>query len=141
MITAADIAKWKVLIVEDDADARFLMTYLLEFKGAVVHVAEHGEEALALLEEFFPDLIILDIAMPVMDGWETLKRIREINIFDQVPVIAVTAHAMKGDRERILEAGFDYYISKPFSPATVLDELVQALNQQTHVVAYLGAKR
>jgi CheY-like chemotaxis protein len=107
--------KWTVLIVDDHMDNLVIAQTMLEFHGAAVQIAKEGEAGLALLHKISPTIILLDLSMPVMNGWEMLKHIRQMPQFDPVPVIAVTAHAMDGDRAKALSAGFDGYVSKPYN--------------------------
>jgi two-component system, cell cycle response regulator DivK len=114
-----------VLIAEDNAVNRELLRELLELRGYTVVEACDGEEALRKLSESLPDVLLLDLNMPVLDGVGTLQRIREDARFARLPVLAVTAYAMRGDRERILQTGFDGYVSKPIQAA----ELQQTLER------------
>lgn len=102
-----------ILLVEDVADNRALARYLLEAAGLEVVEAQTGQEALDLAATRRPDLILMDLQMPGMDGWEAARRLQADPATADIPVLAVTAHAMTGDRERVLAAGFAAYISKP----------------------------
>jgi CheY-like chemotaxis protein len=113
----------KILIAEDNPVNRELLREILEAGNYEVVEAGDGQEALAKIEEAEPDLVLLDINMPVLDGFATISRIREDPQFSRLPVLAVTAYAMKEDRERVLEAGFDGYLSKPIDAAALLREL------------------
>jgi CheY-like chemotaxis protein len=108
-----------IAVVEDNADNRLLLRALL---GDVYQLTEYvdGVQALAGLREDRPDLVLLDISLPGMDGSEVLARIRADAALRDLPVIAVTAHAMAGDRERLLAAGFDDYVTKPITGEEVL---------------------
>ena len=119
----SDIKQWTVLIVDDEPDNRTIAQTVLSFSGAKVFTAVHGADGLKLLEDMLPSFILLDLSMPVMDGWEMLKQLRANPKTQPIPVIALTAHAMAGDRERALEAGFDGYIAKPFRLGTFMSEL------------------
>jgi CheY-like chemotaxis protein len=112
-----------VLIAEDNAVNRELLRELLEMRGHTVVEACNGEEALRLLDESRPEILLLDLGMPVLDGYATVRKIRENPALGTLPVLAVTAYAMQGDRERILECGFDGYLSKPISPVLLFQEL------------------
>ena len=104
----------KILIVDDDMRNSFALSKLLVDKGVVVEMAANGQKALELLENNSDiDLVLMDIMMPVMDGYETIKRIRMKPEFKNLPVLALTAKAMKGDREKCLEVGANDYLSKP----------------------------
>ena len=122
-----DVSTWKVLIVEDDFDNLTVAKQVLNFQGVEVHAATDGVTGLKVLEEVTPTLVLLDISMPQMDGWEMLRHVRDDPRTADLPIIAVTAHAMAGDRERVLAAGFDGYIRKPFDVLTLLDEIKKSL--------------
>jgi CheY-like chemotaxis protein len=126
-----EIANWVVLIVDDEPDNLGVPEQLFKFYGADVHMATNGLEGLKNLEKITPTFILLDLSMPEMDGWEMLKRVRADPKTEDIPVLALTAHAMVGDKERALEAGFDSYISKPFMFDTFLDEIQRALREST----------
>lgn len=121
----------KVLIAEDNAVNRELLRELLEARGYSVLEACDGQEALRLIDETQPDILLLDIGMPVLDGFAVIRKIRENSHRIQLPVVAVTAYAMQGDRERILKSGFDGYLSKPVNPASLTEELDRLLRKQT----------
>jgi CheY-like chemotaxis protein len=104
----------KVLIVDDDMRNSFALSKLLSDKGIIVRIAQDGQKALDLLaEDSDVDLILMDIMMPVLDGYETTKQIRAQQEFKTLPILALTAKAMKGDREKCLSAGANDYLSKP----------------------------
>jgi CheY-like chemotaxis protein len=128
-----EIANWVVLIVDDEPDNLGVPEQLFKFYGADVHMATNGLEGLKNLEKITPTFILLDLSMPEMDGWEMLKRVRADPKTEDIPVLALTAHAMVGDKERALEAGFDSYISKPFMFDTFLDEIQRALRELDQV--------
>lgn len=108
--------KWKILLVEDKKMNQVLAVALLKKKDWQVKVASNGQEALEILAKKSFDLILMDVQMPEMDGIEATAHIRkkEEKTKEHIPIIAMTAHAMKGDREKCLAAGMDDYISKPF---------------------------
>lgn len=108
-----------IAVVEDNPDNRLLVQAILEDQYRVVEY-ENGADALEGMVEELPDLVLLDISLPGMDGTEVLQRIREDVRLSRLPVIAVTAHAMSGDRERFLAEGFDDYLTKPIVDETVL---------------------
>jgi two-component system, cell cycle response regulator DivK len=103
----------RILIAEDNAVNRELLRELLEILGCSVTEACNGQEALEMMEQEQPDLLLLDISMPVLDGFATVRKIRENPKLSALPVLAVTAYAMRGDEEKILNSGFDGYLSKP----------------------------
>jgi len=104
----------KVLLVDDDMRALFALTKILADRGMHITKAENGEKALQLLaREPDVDIVLMDIMMPVLDGYQTMKRIRAQERFKQLPIIALTAKAMRGDQERCVEAGANDYLPKP----------------------------
>jgi two-component system cell cycle response regulator DivK len=113
----------RVLVAEDNAVNRELIRELLELRGYEVTEACDGQEALEMIEAALPDILLLDLGMPKLDGFGVIKRVRENPNLAGLPVLAVTAYAMRGDRERVLDAGFDGYLSKPINSA----ELAQAM--------------
>ena len=110
----------KVLVIEDNKDNLRLITYALKRSGYEVVAAETGEEGIELALRERPFFIVMDIALPGIDGLETTRRIRNSEINDTIPVIAITSYAMQGDRERIVAAGCNGYLEKPIDPLTVV---------------------
>jgi two-component system, cell cycle response regulator DivK len=123
MLEVKDVSKWKVLLVEDDPDNILLADQVLTFYGAEVTSASNGQKGLEHLANQVPTVILLDLAMPHMDGWEMLKKIRANPQTAPIPVIAVTAHAMQEDREKALSNGFDGYITKPYAIGSLIKEI------------------
>lgn len=119
----------KILIAEDNATNRELFRELLEARGHDVDEACDGPEALRKLEQSRPDILLLDIGMPVLDGFAVARAIRANSRLAGLPILAVTAYAMQGDRERILESGFDGYLSKPINAKSLAEELDRLLNK------------
>ena len=123
--------KPKVAVVEDNPDNRLLVEALLE-EFYEISEFETGVDAVQGLQADAPDLILLDISLPEMDGTEVLKWIRDQEDLRGTPVIALTAHAMAGDREKFLEAGFNDYLTKPIIDETILLETIARwLNQES----------
>lgn len=116
-----------ILIAEDNAVNRELLREMLAANDYHVIEARNGQEVLTRMEETEPDLVLLDINMPVLDGFAVLQRIREHSKFRQLPVVAVTAYAMKEDRERVLNAGFNSYVAKPIESAVLLKEMARLI--------------
>ena len=117
----------KILIAEDDYDLRTIVSDLLEARGFQTALAADGEEALERALGEGPQLIILDLSMPKIDGFTVLRRLREMPQTLKTPVIAFTAHALKGDAQKSLDAGFDAYVAKPFRPEDLLAEIQRLL--------------
>jgi two-component system cell cycle response regulator len=113
----------RILLIEDNPDNLDLMSYLLTAYGHAVTTAEDGESGIAAAHDTRPDLIACDIHLPGVDGYGVAKALKSDPSFARVPVVAVTALAMVGDRERILAAGFDGYITKPIDPQRVVADL------------------
>ncbi|MBL8165889.1 MAG: response regulator [Anaerolineae bacterium] len=118
-----DVKNWVVLLVDDESDNLGVAEKFLTFAGARVHSASNGVEGLDVLARVHPSVVLLDLSMPQMDGWTMLERIRANPEWDSLIVIAVTAHAMTGDKERVMKAGFDGYIDKPLRLATFLGDV------------------
>lgn len=112
-----------ILLVEDVEDNRELARLLLETEGFDVVEAHTGAEAVEQALSCHPSLILMDLSLPGMDGWEAARRIRESGKLDGVPIVAVTAHAMSGDRERVMTAGFQGYIAKPIEVGTFVEQV------------------
>jgi two-component system cell cycle response regulator DivK len=105
----------KILVVEDNQDNREMVIKVLKHNGYQVIEAVHGEEAVKRAKAEKPDLILLDLYIPKMDGYEVTRRLKGDQELQYIPIIALTAHAMKGDREKALAAGCDGYIAKPIN--------------------------
>ena len=116
----------RITVIEDNPDNRLLLHALLE-DSYIITEYENGLIALEGMKQDRPDLILLDISLPELDGIRVLQRIREQSDLKNVPVIALTAHAMVGDRERFLESGFDGYVMKPIVDENILFEEIHRL--------------
>lgn len=116
-----------ILIADDRPSSRELLRLILERAGYEVVEAEDGEAALDRARAQTPDLILLDLQMPVLDGYQVLAALRNEPRFQTLPVLALTASAMRGDRERILEAGFTDYLAKPAGPEILRDTVARLL--------------
>ncbi|MHB8519850.1 MAG: response regulator [Limisphaerales bacterium] len=113
----------RILLIEDNPDNLELMTYLLQASGYRPLAARDGEEGLAAARRERPDLIVCDIQIPKLDGYEVARELKRDSQLRPIPLVAVTAYAMVGDRDRILVAGFDGYIPKPIDPETFVSQL------------------
>lgn len=103
----------RILLVEDNIDNRDMLTRRLKKRGYVVTFAEDGAEAVERTRAERPDLVLMDLSLPVMDGWEATRRIKADPALASIPIITLTAHAMAGDREKAIAAGADDYDTKP----------------------------
>jgi two-component system, cell cycle response regulator DivK len=117
----------RILVVEDQPDNRRILRDLLGNAGYELIEAETGEEALLAVEVQRPDLILMDIQLPVMDGYEATRRIRSNPELKSIPIIAVTSYALAGDEAKALAAGCTAYITKPFSPRALLAKVQEHL--------------
>jgi CheY-like chemotaxis protein len=122
----------RILVVEDNQVNQKVVTAVLRKRGFYIELANDGQEALSKLESSAAfDLVLMDVQMPVLDGLEATRIIRKEQRWKQLPIIAMTAHAMNGDKERCLEAGMSGYISKPVHPSLLLSTVDQFLLQKT----------
>ncbi|MBN1821928.1 MAG: response regulator [Prolixibacteraceae bacterium] len=115
--------KQKVLIIEDTPQNMYMLTYLLEDSNYEVIQAFNGREGIALAKEAKPDVILLDIQLPEMDGYTVARELRKNNDLLITPIIAVTSYAMVGDKEKALESGATGYIEKPIDPDTFISQM------------------
>ncbi|MCK5228677.1 MAG: response regulator [Desulfobulbaceae bacterium] len=114
----------KILIVEDNQDNRELLIKILKVKGFRIIEAVDGEDALQKVSVERPDLILMDISIPKIDGYEVTRRLKNQPDFQDIPIIALTAHAMKGDREKASKAGCDGYITKPINIRELPNQII-----------------
>ncbi|OQY38438.1 two-component system response regulator [Candidatus Atribacteria bacterium 4572_76] len=119
--------KKKVLVVDDDKKSRYLVSFLLEKESFEVIMATNGLEGIEAARKQQVDLIIMDVKMPKMDGYETTKRIRRLEKYKSIPIIALTSYAMTEDKERALKAGCTGYIPKPITSETFISEIKKFL--------------
>jgi CheY-like chemotaxis protein len=117
----------KILIIEDNEQNLYLETFILQKNGHEILQARSGEMGIALAVQNTPDLILLDIQLPGMDGYTVAEELRRNQTISNIPIVAVTSYAMTGDRERILESGCTGYIEKPINPDTFHLEITQFL--------------
>lgn len=120
-----------ILVVEDDKDNQEVISTMLQLAGHSVTLASDGQKAMDLLDDLKPELILLDMSMPVMDGWTTAQLIKSKTEYEHIPIVAVTAHAMAGDEKRMRAAGCDGYLTKPidyFELTKTVDEFLRPKN-------------
>ena len=113
----------RVLVIEDNKDNIELLDYVLRAQGHAPLLATNGTDGVRLALEYLPDLILLDIRMPDMDGYAVAAAVRQLPALEHTRIVAVTASAMVGDRERIAASGFDGYIQKPIDPETFIAQI------------------
>lgn len=122
-----NLTEWNVIVVEDTFDDIQLVSAILRYHDIQVTVANNGRECLELLQDIQPTLIITDLAMPEMDGWQTLNQIRADDRTRDIPVIAVTAYDSVDVAHDAVQAGFDAYFPKPLSPRTLIQNLINVI--------------
>jgi two-component system, cell cycle response regulator DivK len=116
-----------ILVIEDNEQNLYLVTFLLEQNGFNIFAARSGPEGIEMAGRIDPDLILLDIQLPIMDGYAVAHELRQNPDLQNVPIVAVTSYAMVGDKEHALEAGCTGYIEKPINPATFVAEIERYL--------------
>jgi two-component system, cell cycle response regulator DivK len=119
--------KRKILLIEDNDQNRYMTTFLLEKHGYEVVPAVDGPTGIALVTKVQPCLILLDIQLPQMDGYAVARELRRNSELSHIPIVAVTSYAMRGDREKALEAGCDGYLEKPINPETFVVDIERHL--------------
>jgi two-component system, cell cycle response regulator DivK len=121
----------KILLVEDNEMNRDMLSRRLERKGYTVVIAVDGQQGVDMTYSESPELILMDMSLPVIDGWEATRRLKADDKTKSIPVIALTAHAMSGDREKALEAGADEYDTKPVDLPRLLAKIQALLEKKT----------
>jgi two-component system, cell cycle response regulator DivK len=119
--------KARILLIEDNHQNRYLATFLLEKHGYEIIQATDGETGIDLAKRMLPELILLDIQLPLMDGYAVARALRNYPILKSIPIVAVTSYAMSGDREKSIAAGCSGYIEKPINPETFAVEIERYL--------------
>ncbi len=122
--------KSRILVIEDNEQNLYLVRFILEKSGYEIHEARDGREGIEMAMRVKPDLILLDIQLPVMDGYAVARTLRTMPDLDKVPIVAVTSYAMAGDREKTIAAGCTGYIEKPINPDTFLQQVEQQLRSR-----------
>ena len=118
---------WNIVVVDDEEDSLLVAQIMLDEYGAITHTATNGEEGLALIRKVRPKFVISDLSMPVLDGWGLIHEMQNDPGMRLIPAVALTAHAMIGDRERAVAAGFHNYLTKPLTVETFIQDLVALL--------------
>lgn len=123
------MSKARILYVEDNPENRLLVKRVLEAEGYTLIEANDGPSGIDMAQETYPDLILLDINLPEVDGYALARQFRDMSILQKTPILAMTANVMKGDRERTLAAGCDGYIPKPIDIDRLPEQVENALNK------------
>lgn len=121
----------KILYVEDNEDNLYMLSNRLTRRGYEVVSARDGQQGIAMAESEAPALILMDLSLPIIDGWEATRRLKAEALTRNIPVIALSAHAMAGDREKAIAAGCDDYDTKPVELPRLLDKIAALLARQT----------
>jgi len=124
-----------ILVVDDDEDSLEVAETLLTFCGATVITADGGQEGYEKAIEQQPQFIISDLSMPDVNGWQMLKLLKDDDRTKHIPVVALTAHALVGDREKAIEAGFENYLTKPINPLTFSQNMLRIIAETPSIAA------
>jgi CheY-like chemotaxis protein len=122
--------KGNILVIEDNEQNLYLVKFILEKNGYQVYAAIDGQSGIEMADQLKPDLILLDIQLPVMDGYAVARNLHANSNTSNIPIVAVTSHAMVGDREKAVAAGCNGYIEKPINPNTFISEVEAHLKKQ-----------
>lgn len=132
------LSNWDIVVIDDEEDSLMVARVILNAYGANLYTAENGKEGLDIIREIHPKLVITDLSMPVLDGWGVIEAVRNDRRLMDIPVIALTAHAMIGDRERAISAGFHNYLTKPLTVETFMQDLVNLIIDIPVLAEYLN---
>lgn len=132
------LSNWDIVVIDDEEDSLMVARVILNAYGANLYTAENGQEGLDIIREIQPKLVITDLSMPVLDGWGVIEAVRNDRRLMDIPVIALTAHAMIGDRERAISAGFHNYLTKPLTVETFMQDLVNLIIDIPVLAEYLN---
>ena len=121
------LSGWNIVVIDDEEDSLEVAEIILLEYGATVHTASDGREGIKVVSQVKPDFVISDLSMPEVDGWGFIAAMQEDRALAEIPVIALTAHAMQGDRERAVAAGFHNYLTKPLTVETFMGDLVNLI--------------
>jgi len=137
-IPADLLSNWDIVVVDDEPDSLEVAEIILDAYGANVHTGTNGVEGLEQVRKIQPRFIISDISMPVMDGWGLIHELKNDRSLMDIPAIALTAHAMVGDRERAITAGFHNYLTKPLTAETFIYDLLNLLMDIPELAEHLN---
>ena len=121
------MSKEKIIVIEDNIDNQNLLRLLLEREGYPVVTAINGQDGLKIIRQEQPELIVLDLSMPIIDGWEMIKHVKADPKIESIPIVVVTAHLQPGEKNQVFEAGCNGYVFKPFKAADLIDEIERCL--------------
>lgn len=129
---------WVIVVIDDEDDSLEVASIILNEVGAALHTACDGKEGLDVIRAVNPRLVISDLSMPVMDGWGLIYEVKQDPALRDIPCIALTAHAMIGDRDRAISAGFHNYLTKPLTVETFLQDLVTVIVETPELAVHLN---
>jgi CheY-like chemotaxis protein len=129
---------WSIVVLDDEEDSLEVAQIILDEYGATVHTASDGRIGLEMVRQVRPRFVISDLSMPAMDGWGFINALKSDPVLGKIPVIALTAHAMVGDRERAVGAGFNNYLTKPLTVDTFMADLVKLLIDIPELAEFLN---
>jgi two-component system, cell cycle response regulator DivK len=132
---------WAIVLIDNEEDSLMVAGHILRHYGADVHTAENGAVGLDLIRTVQPRFVISDLSMPVMDGWELIAKMKSAPAIQDIPVIALTAHAMVGDREQAIAAGFHNYLTKPLTASTFMHDLLKVLGDIPGIEQLLNSRQ
>ncbi len=132
---------WQMVVIDDEPDSLEVAQIILETYGATVHTAVNGAIGLAVVRKVRPRCIICDISMPVLDGWGFIHTLKRDRALLDIPCIALTAHAMVGDRERAIAAGFHNYLTKPLTAGAFIQDLLRLLIDIPELSQFLNIEK
>lgn len=121
--------KTKILIIEDNEQNMYMLSFLLEQNNYTIYKAFNGLDGIRIALDILPDIILLDIQLPEMDGYKVATKLRENECLNKIPIIAVTSYAMLGDKEKIISKGANGYIEKPIDPENFIDKMENIVNE------------
>ncbi len=137
-IPADLLANWDIVVIDDEPDSLEVAEIILDAYGANVHTGTNGAEGLEQIKKVHPLFVISDISMPIMDGWGLIHELKNDRTLMDIPAIALTAHAMVGDRERAITAGFHNYLTKPLTAETFIYDLLKLLMDIPELAEHLN---
>lgn len=132
------LANWDIVVIDDEPDSLEVAEIILDAYGANVHTGTNGAEGLEQIKKVHPLFVISDISMPIMDGWGLIHELKNDRTLMDIPAIALTAHAMVGDRERAITAGFHNYLTKPLTAETFIYDLLKLLMDIPELAEHLN---
>lgn len=137
-LSPTSLQGWTILVIDDEIDSLDVAAMLFRFYGAAVLTANTGKAGLALAQAHQPMFILSDLSMPQVSGWDIIEALQADAATASIPVIALTAHAMQGDREKAIAAGFHDYITKPLNPETFVRDVLMMLRDVPAIAAALN---